>query len=220
MLVVEDRLIYGYACLHVLFFAWVVFLHWWIDTLLAISCIGSATPSSSDIATLPIFSAATLPVFSVGAPISSTMTSSLSTALPMHSSPHVLPHPGSVIASLPPKLVKKILDLDYIDMVELVPDSWRLQDDSDTSKCCHQSKRLRRGPVTDILLWIDCYATMVAVLVEKYPLKAAGFLSYMRTILKAQRSFLGDAWVSYDMAYRRRAANQKSLDWGVVDFTL
>lgn len=105
-------------------------------------------------------------------------------------------------------------------MSELVPDTWRVQDDSEGSKCCHLSKRLRRGPVTDILLWVDCYTTMVSVLIEKFPLKAVGFLAYLRTILKACRSYQGDAWVSYDMAFRRKAANQKSLDWGEIDFTL
>ena len=74
----------------------------------------------------------------------------------------------------------------------------------------------QRGPVTDILLWADCYATMVSVLVEKYPCKAQGFMVYLRTILKAHRTFQGDAWVTCNMTYRRRAANQKSLDWGVI----
>lgn len=104
-----------------------------------------------------------------------------------------------------------------MDMSELVPDAWRLQEDGDNAKCCHQAKRPRRGPVTEILLWADCYATLVAVLVERFPEKAAGFMAYLRTILKAHRSFQGDAWVSYDMTFRRRAAN---LDWGEVDFAL
>ena len=30
----------------------------------------------------------------------------------------------------------------------------------------------------------------------------------------------GHAWVIYDLAYCRRAANLKSLDWGVIDFNL
>lgn len=42
-------------------------------------------------------------------------------------------------------------------------------------------------------------------------------MAYLRTILKAHRSFQRDAWVSYDMTFRRRAAN---LDWGEVDFAL
>jgi len=71
-------------------------------------------------------------------------------------------------------------------MIELVSHSWRLQEDADRAdgaKCCHQPKRLKRGPVTDILLWADCYAAMVAVLVEKFSDKAAEFFIYMKTIV-------------------------------------
>lgn len=165
-------------------------------------------------------STGTLPIFSVaGAPISSTLPPFFP-SMPVHAPAYTIPPAGSISTSLPPKLVKKILDIEYVDMADLVPDSWRLQEDTNMSKCCHQAKRPRRGPVTDILLWADCYATMVSVLVEKHPHKAHGFMAYLRTILKAHRSFQGDAWVTYDMTYRRRAANQKSLDWGVIDFTL
>lgn len=77
-------------------------------------------------------------------------------------------------------------------MAELVPDHWRHQEESNVSKCCHQAKRLKRGPVTDILLWADCYASIVSVLVEKYPHRAQGFMAYLQTILKAHfRVMLG-----------------------------
>lgn len=127
---------------------------------------------------------------------------------------------ASANSGLPPKLVKKILDLEYIDMSELVPDSWRFQDrELESSKCC-MSKRPKRGPVSDILLWSECYATLVSVLGERYPTKIVGFMSYFKTILRASRCFQGDAWVSYDMTFRRRAANLKSLDWGAMDVLL
>ena len=45
-------------------------------------------------------------------------------------------------------------------------------------------------------------------------------MSYQKTIVKAHRTYAGQGWVTYDMAYRCRAANMKSLDWGVIDFNL
>ena len=45
-------------------------------------------------------------------------------------------------------------------------------------------------------------------------------MAYMRTIVKAQRSFAGEGWVTYDTCYRRKAAASKSLDWSMIDFTL
>lgn len=77
-----------------------------------------------------------------------------------------------------------------------------------------------RGPVTDILLWIECYSTLVAVLSSHFPTKVPQLMPYQKTIIvKAHRTYAGQGWVTYDIAYRRRAA-MKSLDWGVIDFNL
>ena len=122
--------------------------------------------------------------------------------------------------TLPPKLAKKILDLEYVDMAELVPDTWRYSEDEGT-KCCHQPRRTsRRAPVSDILLWWECYTKMATLLATHYPSKAAELLIYQHTILCAQRDFEGTAWVTYDTCYRRQAAAKKSLDWSQVDFNL
>ena len=52
------------------------------------------------------------------------------------------------------------------------------------------------------------------------PGKDTPFMAYLRTITRASRNFDGTAWASYDMAYRRQAANQRSLDWGIIDSAL
>ena len=94
--------------------------------------------------------------------------------------------PGS---RLPPKLRKKILDLEYIEMAELLPESWQAVEE--TLSCCHQSgRRLKRAPVTDILTWLDCYATLVAVLCTVYAQFAPEFMAYQKTILKARAGSL------------------------------
>lgn len=119
---------------------------------------------------------------------------------------------------LPEKLVRKILALEYVDMADLVPDRWQYQEEE--SKCCHQHKRPRRGPITDILVWIECFAFMVEILCSAHPSKVSQLMSYQRIIVRAQRTFSGEGWVTYDTCFRRKAAALKSLDWGVVDFTL
>ena len=106
-------------------------------------------------------------------------------------------------------------------MSELVPDSWRLAEDDTSTKCCHQPRRAsRRTLVTDILLWLECYSTLATVITTRYPDKCAELWAYQATIIKAHRDVEGDAWVTYDMCYRRQAANSKSLDWSQIDFTL
>lgn len=103
-------------------------------------------------------------------------------------------------------------------MSELLPDTWRLQEED--SGCCHQRRGQRKGPITDIVIWVECYSILTAVLSTNYPSKTPNFMAYMRTITKAHRSFVGEGWVSYDTCYRRKAAVSKSLEWGVIDFTL
>ena len=70
----------------------------------------------------------------------------------------------------------------------------------------------RRGPVTDIVMWSECYSSFVAVLAKKYPQHIADFMAYQRSIIKASRNFDGKAWVVYDHGYGRRAAATKSLE--------
>ena len=52
------------------------------------------------------------------------------------------------------------------------------------------------------------------------PKRLHSFFAYLRTITKASCTFESSAWASYDMAYRRQAANHGSLDWAMVDAAL
>ena len=120
---------------------------------------------------------------------------------------------------LPPKLIKKILDLEYIDMAELLPDCWDTEEDS-TSCCSHSRRSSRKRPITNILTWLECYSALVSILATRYPLHTGQFMAYQRTIVKAHRSFVSEGWITYDSCYRQKAANIKSLEWGKVDFNL
>ena len=121
------------------------------------------------------------------------------------------------LALIPPKLVQRILKGEFVDMYELLPETWRVEEPKDS--CC-RSVRPKRGLVTDISLWTECYALLVAVLTTKHPDKAPHFMCYLRTIVRASRNFEGTAWASYDAAYRRQAANRHSLDWAIIDPTI
>lgn len=105
-------------------------------------------------------------------------------------------------------------------MSELIPETWGLESEG-ASPCCHQTRRqTRRGPVIDILLWLECYSSLVAVLATKFPSHVGDFMSYQRTIIKASKNFEGTAWVIYDRCYRRRAAATRSLNWANIDSAL
>ena len=105
-------------------------------------------------------------------------------------------------------------------MSELVPDTCHWQEEDET-KCCHKPHGTpRRGPVTDILLLVECYATLVSVLTTCFPDKTPELMAYMQAIVDAQRTYFGEGWVTYDACYRRQAAATESLNWSQINFTL
>ena len=121
--------------------------------------------------------------------------------------------PGT--ATVPQKLVTRIVAKEYIPMYEMLPEYWRLEAES-TGSCC-QTKRPRWGLVLDIHVWVECFSVMAAILAAAYPDKAPHMFAYLRTIVRASRTFESTAWAAYDVAYRRQAANSGSLDWGILD---
>ena len=133
-------------------------------------------PPVSAISGVPVFSASSTSASMVTAPIASSSKGLFDCKPALQSW-----NPAFTL-STPPKLQKKILDLEYVEMSELVTDSWRVQEEDQS--CCHQ-RRTRRGPVTEILLWVDCFATMVSVLSTRYPDKMPQLMAYQQTIIKA-----------------------------------
>ena len=117
-------------------------------------------------------------------------------------------------AAVPAKLVQRIWALEYVDMWELLPETWRLE--TAERGCCH-AKRTKRGLITDISHWTECFTTLAATLSVRYPQSAPQLMAYLRTIVRASRNFEGSAWATYDAAYQRQAANNCRLDWATTD---
>ena len=61
---------------------------------------------------------------------------------------------------------------------------------------------------------------LLTVLASQYPAKVPQMMAYQKTIVKVDKTYIGQEWVAYDVCYCRRAANIKSQDWDMIDFTL
>ena len=120
------------------------------------------------------------------------------------------------VAALLPKLVKRILGLEFVEMAELLPETWP----EDNGEAGHHHRRTRHPPVTEILTWLECFASMAAVLSTKYPEKAGELWAYQTSILRAARNFEGPAWVAYDRQYRREALARRDLNWSACNARL
>ena len=118
-------------------------------------------------------------------------------------------------AALPPKLVTKILNLEFVETRELLPDAW--QDiPHRASELVGQQCHTRRPPVTDIITWPECFGCIAVVLCTKYPEKASEIWAYQTSILRVAKRFEALSWVAYDCQYRRESLAQRSLNWSVL----
>ena len=95
---------------------------------------------------------------------------------------------------------------------ELLLETWDIEA---SYSCCPSSRRQTRwAPIQDILLWTECYSSLVAILGFAHPHHMVDFMAYQRSIVCASSIFEGNAWVVYDRCYRRRAALTKELKTG------
>ena len=121
--------------------------------------------------------------------------------------------PYNPAATLPPKMVKKILALEFVEMAELRADIW--PDDTNPIEGGPASRRPAKPPITNIRSWLDCYARMAAVLALRFPEKSAELWAYQTTILHVAHTYEGANWVAYDRLYRREMLANRDLNWSV-----
>ena len=123
------------------------------------------------------------------------------------------PGPYNPSAAVPPKVVKKLLALDFVEMSELRADFW--PEDPSASDASTGPRRTGKPPVTTTRSWLECYSRMAAVLTSRFPEKAAELWAYQTTILHAAHTYEGANWVAYDRLYRREMLAAKNLNWSV-----
>ena len=114
---------------------------------------------------------------------------------------------------LPLKTAKKILDLDFMEMSEI-----SLDEPTTTSPGFPPAPP--KQPIQDISRWVEKFSLMAAVLSTRFPEKAPELFAYQAAIVRAERNFEGNRWVSYDRCYRREALASKSLDWSIPNTRL
>ena len=128
-------------------------------------------------------------------------------------------------------LEEKILRGEYVDFALLLPDSlthpqaptlqFHLEDSSPGSAGTPITMVRKKKPVIDSFhKWVDAFTTFMLVVVNAYPWRAAELIKYLQIISLTEAKFKGLTWRHYDEQFRRRAAQDLSLNWGLVDLEL
>ena len=116
------------------------------------------------------------------------------------------PQPKSIVggftaynpaAALPTRVVKRILELEFVELAELSTDN-----DLPQTPGCPVPARLL---VTNISQWVEKYSLMAAVLSTCFLEKAAELFAYQATIVRVERNYEGSRWVVYDCQFRQEA---------------
>ncbi|KAL5509536.1 hypothetical protein EMCRGX_G004926 [Ephydatia muelleri] len=102
------------------------------------------------------------------------------------------------ISGLPARLVKRILEFEFVEMADMLPDAWQEESQSGTDGNPMVRRLVRCAPLTEITLWLEGFARLASVLTTKHPTKSAELWAYQSAIIRAARNFEGTAWVAYD----------------------
>ena len=127
------------------------------------------------------------------------------------------------LAPVPAKLVAKILRGEFVDMAELLRDNLEalrrgsLQDPMTGDAT--PAKRLRRE-IPDLLSWVQCFGTFMAVVASQHPVKLRQLLAYQTIIVREARRCGGKGWLAYDTMFRQQVAGDDKADWSKLNSSL
>ena len=94
------------------------------------------------------------------------------------------------LAPVPEKFAKKITNLEFVGMKDLLPDSWG--EEEETGKNVWTLPKRKSAPIS-ILQWVQCYCRLVGALATKYPGMVPKLMAYAIVIVKCARDFEGSA---------------------------
>ncbi len=74
----------------------------------------------------------------------------------------------------------------------------------------------KKNEIGDILTWVECFNSYVAVITSVRPERARDLLAYMALIICIAKQFPGRCWYNYDRAFRLEAAASNMMSWSQI----
>lgn len=134
--------------------------------------------------------------------------------------PHTLP-------TLPSKLTAKVLNGEFVDFAEIFQaidseegDEPPLEVELGEGRQLTLSRKPRRKEVKDFGVWSKCFCVYAATVCCQHPTRGPDLFAYHYIIACAYWEFLGNAWLTYDTAFRKKAAKFHISQWGERDLQL
>ena len=129
---------------------------------------------------------------------------------------------------IPAKLVTQILAYKFTEMADILPDnlgnptseipSFLIEGCSIVPTTNTPSRK--KSDVHDILTWVECFSSYIAIITSFRPERARDLLAYMALIIRIVKQFLGRCWYNYDRAFRPQVAASNFINWTQINFDL
>ena len=126
---------------------------------------------------------------------------------------------------VPQKLVARILRGEYIDMADLLRDNLEAQRRSASQSSGSSSMGVApparsRREIPDILSWVQCFGTYIAIVTSQNPERMRQLLAYQTLIVREARRCGGKGWLAYDSYFRQQAMGNSAADWSRINQSL
>ena len=117
---------------------------------------------------------------------------------------------------IPAKLVKRIQEGSFVEMSELLPDLLRR---AALPEEIGKSFKSRPHSVGNILEWVRCFGSYIAVISRSQPHRVADLLGYQNLVITSHLDFPDFRWEEYDREFRLEASVSPISQWSVMDST-
>ena len=126
---------------------------------------------------------------------------------------------GEALTPVPGRLVDKILEGEFVDFSELLPDNVELRrreaERGIAAGWFTPSTPMRR--LTSLLSWVQAFAAFAAVTLSSQPQRSTELMAYLRLLVGEAQRRGGSGWLEYDRQFRAQAAENPTKAWSKLD---
>ena len=116
------------------------------------------------------------------------------------------------------KLVKRIQEGQFVEMAELSLKQLGSSDTPDDEQS--KSSKLKFREITNIVEWVQCFGTYIAIICRNEPYRIADLIGYQNLIIQSYQKYQQGHWLSYDHEFRQKTSASHILEWSNVDTTI
>ena len=121
---------------------------------------------------------------------------------------------------VPGKLVRKILQGEFVEMAELQKDNMEVERRRAAAGEAGQATRVNRREVPDFDTWLQCFSMYAVVICSKYPGKAKDLWAYQAFMVTEYRKCGGRGWLIYDSLFRQQLPSIEAAEFGRINQSL